>query len=161
MKKNLLSCFLLLVLFFAVAVFIGCSPKADFPIEMVEGIITLDGNPVDGATVGFSPADGTTGKPAVGRTDASGKYVLTASQGGQFGKGTAAGRYNVSVSKSKPERELTGAELKKADETGVMPNIAIIDIVPKKYGDPKNSGLKADVKKRKNNFNFELDSKAK
>ena len=142
---------------FPCVVFWGCSGGADFSVEMVEGIVTLDGSPLEGATVGFSPADGT-GKPAVGRTDASGKYVLTAMQGGEFGKGTMLGKYKVSITKDKPERELTAQELKKADETGVMPVIPIISIVPKKYTDSSSSDLTAEVVRGRNTFNFALDS---
>ena len=149
----------LILLVLSCVVFVGCSGGATLPVEMVEGTITLDGVPVDGATIGFSPIG--EGKPAVGRTDATGKYILTATQGGEFGKGTMLGKYNVSITKEKAERELTAQELKRADDTGVMPTIPIISVVPKKYNDPKSSGLTAEVVKGKNTFDFPLESAAK
>jgi hypothetical protein len=138
----------------------GCSTgKPDFAVEIVEGVVTLDGSPIEGVTVGFSPADANTGKPAVGRTDAQGKFVLTATQGGEFGKGTMIGKYLVSFSKDIPSREPTTQELANADKTGVMPDIPIVSVIPKKYNDPQTSGLTAEVVKGKNNFSFDLQSK--
>jgi hypothetical protein len=145
---------------FLIIVPAGCSTgKPDFAVELVEGSVTLDGSPVEGVTVGFSPAGSTRGKPAVGRTDAQGKFLLTATQGGEFGKGTMIGKYLVSFSKDIPSRELTAQELANADKTGVMPNMPIISVIPKKYNDPQTSGLTAEVVKGKNNFSFDLQSK--
>jgi hypothetical protein len=133
----------------------------DFSVELVEGTVTLDGVPVESVTVGFSPADSSSGQPAVGRTDAQGKFVLTAAQGGEFGKGTMLGKYFVSLSKDVPSREMTPKELENADKTGVLPNIPIVSVIPKKYNDPKNSGLTAEIVKGKNNFPFEVKSSDK
>jgi hypothetical protein len=157
MQKNFISLFVLNVLLIAVT---GCpAGKPDFTVEIVEGLVTLDGSPVEGVTVGFSPVDSKAGKPAVGRTDAQGKFVLTATQGGEFGKGTMIGTYLVSLSKETPSREPTAQELADADKTGVMPDIPIVSRIPKKYNDPQKSGLTAEVVKGKNNFSFNLQSK--
>ena len=141
-------------------VFPGCSGGADFSVEMVEGTITLDGVPLVGATIGFSPIDGE-GIPAVGKTNETGKFILTATQGGEFGKGTMLGKYNVSVTKEQLEREYTSQELQRMDAGGPSPNIPVISIVPKKYNDPNNSGLTAEVVRGKNTFNFALESDAR
>ncbi|MDR2116084.1 MAG: DUF4198 domain-containing protein [Planctomycetaceae bacterium] len=157
MSKIFISLFILSVFFVTVT---GClTNRPDFAVESVEGLVTLDGSPIEGVTVGFSPADSATGKPAVGRTDAQGKFVLTATQGGEFGKGTMIGKYFISFSKDIPSREPTAQELANADQTGVMPDIPIISIIPKKYNDPQISGLTAEVIKGKNNFSFDLQSK--
>jgi hypothetical protein len=157
MSKNFISLFVLNVLLITVT---GCSTgKPDFAVEIVEGLVTLDGSPVEGVTVGFSPVDSKAGKPAVGRTNTQGKFVLTATQGGEFGKGTMIGKYLVSLSKETPSREPTAQELANADKTGMMPDIPIISIIPKKYNDPQTSGLTAEVIKGKNNFSFDLSSK--
>jgi hypothetical protein len=154
MSKTFISLFILSIFLITVT---GCSTgKPDFAVEIVEGSVTLDGSPVEGVTVGFSPAESTSGKPAVGRTDAQGKFVLTATQGGQFGKGTMIGKYLVSFSKDIRSREPTAQELADADKTGVQPDIPIVSIIPKKYNDPQTSGLTAEVVKGKNNFSFDL-----
>lgn len=53
----------------------GCS-SADVPeLAPVEGTVTLDGEPLEGALVTFNKVGG--GRPAYGRTDADGWYQLT------------------------------------------------------------------------------------
>ena len=158
MRSTFFSFSFLLAL--SLIVFPGCSDGSGLSVEMVEGTITLDGEPLAGATVGFSPADGE-GMPAVGRTDESGKFVLTATQGGAAGKGTTAGRYNVSITKEALQREPTEQERKRMDETGVSPNIPIVSIVPKKYNNSNSSGLTAEVVRGKNTFDFALESDAR
>ncbi|MDR0609876.1 MAG: DUF4198 domain-containing protein [Planctomycetaceae bacterium] len=157
MPKKFISLFIFSIFLITVT---GCSTgKPDFAVERVEGSVTLDGSPVEGVTVGFSPADSTRGKPAVGRTDAQGKFTLTATQGGEFGKGTMMGKYLVSFSKDIPSREPTPQELADLDNAGITPNIPNISIIPKKYNDPQTSGLTVEVIKGKNNFSFDLQSK--
>jgi hypothetical protein len=157
MLKNFVPLFVLSVFLITAT---GCSTgKPDFAVEVVKGLVILDGSPIEGVTVGFSPADAKAGKPAVGRTNAQGKFVLTATQGGEFGKGTMIGKYLVSFSKEIPSRELTSQELANADKTGVMPEIPIVSVIPKKYNDPQKSGLTVEVVKGKNNFSFDLQSK--
>ena len=157
--RNTFFSFLIL---FALPCFVlpGCSGGAGFSVEMVEGTITLDGVPVVGATVGFSPID-SEGIPAVGKTNESGKFILTATQGGQYGKGTMLGKYNVSVTKEQLEREYTAQELQRMDAGAPPPNIPVVSVVPKKYNNPKNSGLTAEVVRGKNTFNFVLELDAK
>ena len=46
--------------------------------EMVEGVVTLDGRPVEGATLTFVPVTEGFGAAATGMSDAEGKYRLTA-----------------------------------------------------------------------------------
>ncbi len=72
------------------------------------------------------------------------------------GKGTKVGRYNVGIIKDVPEREPTSQELELLDKKGIMYDIPIISVVPKKYNVPQSSGLTANVVQGKNAFNFEL-----
>jgi len=65
-------------------------------MNQVEGVVTLDGKEVEGATVVFEPAEGK-GTPATGVTDSSGKVKL-ATRGKP---GVAPGTYKVTVTKSK------------------------------------------------------------
>jgi hypothetical protein len=79
----------------------GCSGDAgvggadQVPVHEVSGQITLNGAPVPGAQVSFSPKDGQ--PPALGRTDTDGRYTLTTYEAGD---GAAAGSFVVLVTKS-------------------------------------------------------------
>ncbi|EAQ80727.1 hypothetical protein DSM3645_11941 [Blastopirellula marina DSM 3645] len=52
---------------------LGCGPRGDKEIVEVEGTITLDGQPLPGATVLFVPGKS---RPSGGRTDENGHYEL-------------------------------------------------------------------------------------
>ncbi len=60
-------------------------------LYQVSGIVTVDGEPVEGLMVAFAPV--TEGMSGAGRTDAMGKYTITCSQG----RGLPAGEYNVAI----------------------------------------------------------------
>lgn len=155
--KSFLGLALVAVACFAV---VGCG-GASLKTEMVTGVVTLDGAPVEGATVTFSPTSG--GVMAVGQTDAEGKYTLTSQQGGAPGKGAVVGEYQVGVVKSvntapqptQEEREKASAEGR--DISKDYP-AKYEDLVPKQYKLPQFSGLTASVKAGENTFDFELKS---
>ena len=48
----------------------GCGGQRGPKVEYVEGLVTLDGKPLDGASVGYSPVTPGKGLPAGGKTDA-------------------------------------------------------------------------------------------
>jgi hypothetical protein len=124
---------------------------------MVEGTVTLDGTPIEGATITFVPSESGIGKSAYARTDVKGFFQLTAVQGGQSGTGTMIGNYLVAISKDIPSREPTDKEL--ADqERGISFEIPIIPVIPVMYNNAQTSGLTAEVVKGKNIFNFDLKS---
>src|SRR4051794_27542937 len=78
-------------------------------LASVEGGVTLDGTPVQGATVTFVPDSGSVSQVISGQTDASGKFVL-----GSGGKsGAPAGNYKVVVTKT--EVIGGGGEMKPGD----------------------------------------------
>lgn len=57
-------------LWFTLVMFAGCSGTGPVPVE---GVVTFDSKPLEGATVMFRPAQG---RPSVGKTDAAGRYRL-------------------------------------------------------------------------------------
>jgi hypothetical protein len=122
----------------------GCSdaPK----LHPVQGTVTLDDEPVDGAGVVFNPADDKTGLLAAGKTDAQGKYVLRTMEN----QGAQAGKYKVTVL-------LTKVVGKEAPE-GFEDNRTMIYLVPKKYSDSQTSGLEAEVP-GKGAYDLKLTSK--
>jgi hypothetical protein len=135
-------------------------------VEFVEGVISLDGEPVADATVGFSPAGGS-GPTAFGKTDDKGVFHLTTVQGGRPQGGAPVGEYIVTVKKWRnrlaelgprpdPSDAAFAAWSRREQELLAMPPDYI---VPLDYGEKRTSGLKATVKPGRNvgpEYRFEL-----
>ena len=143
-----IPCFFFLLLFVA---FLGCGPGG-LRVEYVEGIVSLDGNPVAEATVTFLPTKETPPmEMATGITDTEGVYKLS-SVTGKATAGAVAGEYRVAVTKSivdeQPEVEYGSPRLP-ATYTHLLPAI---------YRDYQNSPLVMTVQKGKNKIDLELKS---
>lgn len=134
--------------------FAGCSGK--LRTEPVTGTVTLDGTPLEGATVSFSPVDATTGHSSIGRTDANGVYKLQ-TRLGDPDAGTTPGEYLVAISKDVVEGtgKRYAATAQNPEGSEIMKSVLKS---PKKYIDAKTSGLTATVVKGKNVFDFDLKS---
>ncbi|MDR1958382.1 MAG: carboxypeptidase-like regulatory domain-containing protein [Planctomycetaceae bacterium] len=137
-----------------VIAFAGCTQRSPYDTAYVDGVVLMDGSPMQGVSVTFSPVTNSAGgNSAGGVTDISGKFTLTTG-GAPVGSGALDGEYDVTFRKVEV-RETTFEE----SLTGKQPNE--IDLVPKKYGNAKTSGI-APVKVEKggkNSFKFELKSK--
>jgi YD repeat-containing protein len=116
----------------------GCGGPAD--VGHVSGTVTLDGQPLGGAMVIFTPAEG--GLPAAGRTDASGQYTLQYTRDAQ---GAKIGEHTIRISTYS-----TGDP----DAEPAVPQSP--EKVPAKYN--VNSDLVETVTAGSNTINFELDS---
>ena len=130
----------------------GCSTNY-MKTESVKGKVTLDGVPVEGATIDFRPL-AEEGDPGYATSDSDGNYTLQTLKGAPD-KGTTPGEYSVTVLKD--EQVETGRMIdvgygKKA------PVLASKPLLPKVYRDPKTSPLKYTVKKGKNVYDIELTS---
>jgi hypothetical protein len=141
----------------------GCG-QSGIPVEYVRGVVTLDGTPLEGATVIFSPK-GSEGMVGAGRTQSDGSFTLNA-QGAKPGAGTTAGDYNVTISKVEmpefvgmstddprygtPEQEKLEQEAANAEPTV---------IVPEKYNKAETSPFMAKVESGSNTFTFDISSK--
>jgi len=144
----------------------GCGRSGPV-VEYVEGIVTLDGKPLEGAVVTFRPTSG--GLTAAGTTDGAGIYKLNALTA-RRGAGTMAGDYRVSVLKWKDPSEGAGPPPDPSDtakynawqrENNRAASREPIYIAPKLYSDAQTSGLKVTVKKGLNSgpdFRFDLKS---
>jgi len=120
---------------------IGCVDGGSSDIGLVEGVVTVDGKPIDRATVTFYPAGG---RSSGGYTDDKGHYSLTYTRSQ---KGALIGDHKVTISTGLEKDYLDGA---KTDERA--------ESMPKKYLDKNKTDLTATVEGGKNNIDFELKS---
>ncbi|MCA9194165.1 MAG: carboxypeptidase regulatory-like domain-containing protein [Planctomycetales bacterium] len=128
-------CFALVVFVLPVIV-AGCGPDlSHLPKTVVaEGIVTLDGAPVETATVVFIAEQGT--YSARGITDAEGKFAL---QAFDEKPGAVPGSYRVQVNKTILS-ESGGGE----DENS-MGSVSVTYGLPKRYAAVSTSGLKVTI----------------
>ncbi len=115
----------------------GCGHGSN--LGAVEGVVTLDGNPLPGAVVSFRPVNG--GKQSYGRTDANGHYELRYS----------AKEMGAAVCKHKVT--LTTA-------TGEGPEARFqVEKVPPQYLHSATTNLEKEVARGANKFDLDLTSK--
>lgn len=122
---------------FAVAC-LGCDSGPE--IASVEGTVTMDGEPLEGAAVVFVPEQG---RPAGARTDEQGHYVLTFTEGRE---GALLGTQKIRITTESDPYE---------DEDGNMVP-AQPETVPTKYN--AETELKYTVKEGENIADFDLES---
>lgn len=113
--------------------FSGCGSKGPKSYEC-SGTVTLDGQPVEGASIAFLNPKSTSSGSAM--TDASGKFVFE----------SEAGDYGVTIVKLKPKAATDDIYAESEN------------LLPKKYAGTTDSGLTASVTKdkTKNVFSFDL-----
>jgi len=114
----------------------GCGGPEHPEVGRVSGVITLDGQPLEGATVMFQPTEG---RASIATTDSAGKYSMTYLDGVP---GAKLGSHQVII-----RTEIPG-------EDG-QPPIAK-EKLPKKYHE--QTELTAEVKPGSNTFDFDLKS---
>jgi hypothetical protein len=144
---------------------VGCGNK-NTALATVSGDVTLNGNPVEGATVAFHSTvevDGKKGKSYAGLTDSSGHYVI-ASDGKD--PGIPPGLYKVTVTKYEgkggPQEGIDAGQLDAmiSDTGGTVKGIGPINLLPKEYATTGGTKLSATLDVGKNeNKNFELKGK--
>ncbi len=136
MRENIKTALMLTIMF---QISSACSAKPDDRPELgaVTGIVTLDGNPLEGVLVQFSPSEG---RGSQSLTDAEGKYELTYVYPVM---GAKVGQHKVTI--QPPAADDSDPEAPEVKE-----------IVPAKYR--KDSILTAEVKAGGNEINYELKS---
>lgn len=114
----------------------------------VGGTVTLDGSPVEGATIMFCAPN--LKLTAYGKTDVTGAYQLTTYEQGD---GAPVGHFQVTIRKQ--EHEVTA----KSDHPALPPASRSLDRLPLKYAESETSGLSVDIAVGDpNTFDFDLHS---
>jgi len=152
-------------LFTALVVGGGCGYRRAARVP-VEGTVTIDAEPLEGASVMLFPEAG--GRPANAVTDAAGKFVL-ATYGGK--DGAKPGRYKVVVTKmeltanaAKRAQKMAAEAAKNSGEGAVEETaMAFSDrdykrVVPERYANPDTSGLTVEITAGMAPFTLELSS---
>ncbi len=114
----------------------------------VSGRVTLDGQPVEGASVMLHPQG--EGRPATGLTDARGEFQLTTVE--EF-DGAMLGAYRVTVSLVRPRGDVDYDTA----EAG-FDEMSLEYVVPQRYGDRETSGLTAQVERGMSPLELDLQS---
>jgi hypothetical protein len=135
--------------------FVGCGDGRQYSkTEMVEGVVTLDGVPVEGAEIIFYPVDHSTGEGATGRTDSQGRYRLSSVRGAP-GRGVPAGEYGITVSHWVVTK-LDEPYINIADDSWVR--FRSEEMLPGVYTEIETSPLRATVVTGNNTIDLELHS---
>lgn len=138
----------------------GCGGSDRPELATASGIVTLDGEPVEGASVTFVPLTG--GRPGTGITDGAGRYTIKTYSDSP---GAIVGDHRVAVMKiSGPgafvlqeDAPAEGAEAGDDNEGGLLSTIEVVDSsetpepeiiydVPQKYMNANESGLQVTVR---------------
>lgn len=147
---------------------VGCG-SSDLPNTVpVTGTVTMDGTPVEGATVNFLSEGGSIA--SAGTTDASGKFSLTTIVGSQSVPGAVVGSHGVAVVKTETSgqemADPNDLEATKAMMEKMTTNPAITSefkakyVIPQKYNNPTQSQIKAQVTEAgPNDIKIELSSR--
>ena len=157
MKK--ITILYLVLSFFVLPYLCGCGPANPLDTIAVTGTVTVDGQPMEGISVTFLPADGGA-YGAFGSTDSKGKFKLS-SPSAPVGSGAVAGEYIPVFSKTEMEqRPPTASPEEERRLYGGVP-AQVFHRIPEKYGDVKTCGFDpVKVEKgKKNVFSFDLSSK--
>ncbi|GAA4427231.1 carboxypeptidase-like regulatory domain-containing protein [Bremerella cremea] len=131
---------------------VGCNANSlPSGAAAVEGNVTYDGVPVEGATVTFRSKSGFA---AVGKTNAEGVYHLSSSK---IPGGTEPGSYTITVVK----REAAEGGSLTEDDPNYKPNASAKPVtrkhlLPEKYSKPTTSELTREVEAGSNLVNLEL-----
>jgi len=141
-------------------VLVGCGGPKGLNTQYVEGVVTLDGQPLEKAMVTFVPeSPGTDTKTAVGHTDSSGKYTLT-SDGGLPQKGALEGNYKVTISKVEITTQAEDRSSTPPGGSRTPPKYSTQTVItPQVYSTATTTPLKATVQKGRNDIPFAMEGR--
>jgi hypothetical protein len=129
----------------------GCTRGGLSGLAPAAGIVTLNGAPVEGATISFAPAAASSdARSASAMTGKDGKFVVTTLN---YGDGMYPGEYQVFITKTTGTGGIE--DLDSGDKTKTRDNRQIVFHLPLKYGDKNTSGLTVSIPPQ-GNKNIEL-----
>jgi hypothetical protein len=113
----------------------------------VAGTVTLNGKPLEGATVNFLSDESNI--TASGKTDASGKFSVRTFVGTETVDGAVVGTHAISVVKTESSGPQMGDPKEMMAQMTTNPAITSEfkskNVIPEKYGNPTMSGLTVTV----------------
>lgn len=120
----------------------GCGGSGRPNLVEATGTVKLDGKPIEQAMVSFMPDPETATdykRPSIAVTDANGKFTL-----GTYDKtdGAPKGKFIVVIQKREPVGKLPDNYDEEQPEKF---NVRYRLVVPRKYSNPKTSGLRAEI----------------
>lgn len=119
----------------------------------ITGVVTMQGNPLGGASVQFFPQGGTPGEGAIGTADKDGKFTVISSRNQD--SGVPAGKYKVRVSLLVDRKgNALPAEATQADYPDAQESI------PAPYC-TSNSPLEVEIPKNGGEIKVEVPGKSK
>jgi hypothetical protein len=143
---------------------VGCGGGVSMPKTVpVTGTVTLDGKPVDGATVSLISEEGSV--TSSGKSDSSGKFTLTTIIGSKTAPGAVVGKHKVVVAKTSSNgaaatsdpKEMMAKMLTNPSNTSEVKETFL---VPKKYSSPSSSNIEVEVTQAgPNDLKVDLSSK--
>lgn len=144
------ACVVLRTLFMALvaATGVGCGSGEPAPkLVSVSGTITLDGKPLDGATLAFIPSKSRQVQPSWAYTDAAGKYALKTPEGNS---GVQEGEYRIVISKLVMH---DGSPIPPGSQTAAVDGR---ELVPHPHSDPRETKNVAIVTKEGDIFDVAI-----
>ena len=155
MQHYTITSFALLFLAAAVSM-VGCG-DGKLRTEPVRGVVTLDGVPLEGASVSFIPKNEGEGIASFGLTDANGEYRLQ-TLAGRVDAGTLPGEYTVTISKF---RAVPTGRMRACENSGELyedTDSVIYFPGMEKYASSRTTPFSATVVKGRNTFDFDMSS---
>ena len=135
----------------------GCGNKG-LKTDVVTGKVTFNGEPLEGASVRFSPVASETGNIASGMTDKDGLYKLQTMLG-EADAGTTPGEYIVTVSKS---FNVGTGRFQRESDSEPIEIMDFVEMIPAKYSDKSKSELRFTVVAgKKNEYDIPLEGTLK
>ena len=130
-------------------VLVGCKKEVGLEgLYPLKGKITLDGEPVEGASISLSPTfSGENARSAGAKSDAAGVFNI---QTVMPNDGVYPGEYTISVRKMVATNTYTEEEMAAANATGESLKNDSNNVLPSMYANGKSSGLKVTVVAGKN-----------
>lgn len=129
--------------------FVGCNHEP--PPLPIEGVVSLDGQPLAEAQVTFQPKNGFRGyNSAAGMTDKQGRFTLT---NGSGTAGLCEGEYVVTFSKAVLPNGKPLPAGAKPSEAGAR------ELLPERYRDPQALANVITVSSSQTSFKFALSGK--